>query len=236
MSGAGNPISFPILENPRCSTESCPKNFLAKGSPISAPEITVTSDRVIYSEGQVAQSLFCIRKGAVKIYKTSHGRQVLVDVILAGGMVGAIHQESHYSETVEALSGAEICQLSHESYARWMKESGECLKLLFEQTANMLVESRVRQVLMSKLSAIERLSYFIARFATESLKLNPNQTRLMVPFKLSRADYADLVGTSVESVVRMLKELCERDILKIRAKEIEIKNFPKLKEVAGIGR
>jgi CRP/FNR family transcriptional regulator len=114
-----------------------------------------------------------------------------------------------------------------------MKESPELEHRLLKQALNELDEARDWMVTLGRKTAAEKVASFLFLIATH---LDPEATgenrRFDLP--LSRADIADFLGLTIETVSRQMSKLKADGVISIVAnRHIEVAKLSKLKACCG---
>ncbi len=114
--------------------------------------ISKGSHEVLFREGEVAQSLYIIKRGQILCLKLSKDRLIPVFRAQAGDIIGenAIITSSAYGYSAITLTTTELLEIPSESFKQIMAKSPSWLMDLtgtmvqrFENTANLIAENRV---------------------------------------------------------------------------------------------
>lgn len=195
---------------------------------------SLTSDRKLYTysqgefifrDGDFANFIYFVEKGSVKTYKhNDHHKELILEIYNKGDFFGyqAVLEEREYSVFAASLEDTEIYKIPKEDF----------LKLLY---GNPAVASRFIKMISRNLSDKEeqlvKLAYDSVkkRVAGQLVKLcksNPGNT-----IHLSRGDFANLIATSKETLVRVLSSLKEDGIIDSDGTNIKILEISKLIEL-----
>jgi len=114
--------------------------------------VTKGTHEVLFKEGDVARSLYIVKRGTVICLKRSKDRLIPVFRAEAGDVVGenAILGNSPYGYSAITVTNAELIEIGSSSFSQILKQSPEWLVGLtstmvqrFENTANLVAENRV---------------------------------------------------------------------------------------------
>ena len=172
--------------------------------------------KLIFYEGGVPTGAFIIESGRAKIYKTGlDGKEQIFYIYKSGDILGyhALLCDEPYEDACEAL---EDCEISFISAPKFDKLLNEIPKLRFLLIQNLSHEFGVLVntiTILAQKSLRERLALYLL-----ILKQRYNDQSI----KLSRSDLSNLIGTSRESMGRLLKEFKEEKLILINKRNIEI--------------
>ena len=187
-----------------------------------------------------------IMSGVAKLSKTlPDGRQQIVELQFAPDFVGRpFDEESHLN--IEAATDVHVCTFPKGVFERMLNENPEMKNRIFQQTLRQLDETREWLVTLGRKTAREKIAsflVFIARHARPAtydehgieVKAAPTpQNSIVIELPLSRADMADFLGLTIETVSRQLTSLRKTGhISMIDARHIEIPSMRALINEAG---
>lgn len=193
--------------------EGCSKTCFSKGE-------------LIFKEGAPAQHITYVRAGFIKLVKQGiGGKDFILSISKKGAYIGIqnLNQKSktNYFSAI-AVTDSEVCFIDIECFARLLKQNGtfatEVITTIFSDQMNYFdrLVNNVQQQLPGRLA--NTLSYF----RNEVYNTNPFN------LNLTKTELAALIGTSRESVSRILKEFQETEIVKMDRKVITILDEEKL--------
>lgn len=165
---------------------------------------------VIYREGALSDSAYVVAEGAVKCYKhLPSGRRTLCAFLFSRDLFG-LSEDGHYLNTAQAVSDVTLYRLPLEELAHLLRQDGDLQFQFLSKITHELRESYRRTILVGRRDAAGRLAMFLALMAA---RLAPGTLDTHeVPLPMSRADIADFLGLSVESVSRAAADLERREI------------------------
>jgi CRP-like cAMP-binding protein len=185
--------------------------------------------QIIFYEGNPVVGLYCIQSGKVKLYKTSgDGKQQILKIAQGGDILGhsALFTETPHLSTAEVIEESDICFLDK-------------MKFLSVLQANPSVSLKLLGQLSRELSHVEEqvldLAYKSVRVRFVEFLLTLKQSfgvydegvyRLQI--SLSREELAQAIGTTVETVVRLLSEFRTEGLIEVEKKSIAIREPKKL--------
>ena len=165
---------------------------------------------VIYREGALSDSAYVVAEGVVKCYKhLPSGRRTLCAFLFSRDLFG-LSEDGHYLNTAQAVSDVTLYRLPLEELAHLLRQDGDLQFQFLSKITHELRESYRRTILVGRRDAAGRLAMFLALMAA---RLAPGTLDTHeVPLPMSRADIADFLGLSVESVSRAAADLERREI------------------------
>lgn len=177
-----------------------------------------------------------IISGIVKLSKLlEDGRQQIVGLQYAPDFLGRpLRKESLV--TAEAATNVELCVFPKSALERLMAESPELEHKLLEQSLTELDEAREWMVTLGRKTAQEKIASFLHMIAVHldpEADLDLGQARAF-DLPLSRADIADFLGLTIETVSRQLTKLRKAGVVSIETnRHITVPSLDRLNEVAG---
>jgi len=189
----------------------------------------------IFTEGTYPAGIFFIKKGKVKKYKSLNGgKEQIIYVCSEGELLGyaAFLSDEMYPDSAASLTDASIGFLSKDKLLKLLDQYDELSKMLMK---NLSHEFGV-------------LINFIATFTQKTVRERVALTLLILQEKfkddvnedneiqiiLTRADFANIVGTAVATLVRLLHDFKEENLIRTQGRKIFIKNKLQLLEIADV--
>jgi len=189
----------------------------------------------IFTEGTYPAGIYFIKKGKVKKYKSLNGgKEQILYVCSEGELLGyaAFLSEEIYPDSAASLTDATIGFVSKEKLLKLLDQYDELSKMLMK---NLSHEFGV-------------LVNFIATFTQKTVRQRVALTLLILQEKfsdsinenneiqivLTRADFANIVGTAVATLVRLLHDFKEENLIRTQGRKIVITNKLHLLEIADV--
>lgn len=196
-----------------CSALDCDQLIeLARASRKSA----AGSGAALLGESERIDRYANILSGVVKLTKTlSDGRQQIVGLQFAPDFIGRPFR-SESTLNAEAATDVALCSFPKGAIERMMQESPELERRLYRQALDELDDARDWMVTLGRKTASEKIAsllLMIARHAEPSMAADRNSARFDLP--LTRADIADFLGLTIETVSRQLTRLRNDKIITI---------------------
>jgi CRP/FNR family transcriptional regulator len=184
-------------------------------------------------EKMPVESYATVIRGVVKLTKTlEDGRQQIVGLQFAPDFIGRLHADEN-GVSSEAASDVHLCRVPKATMERLVKSNPALAERLMSQTMRELDEARDWMVTLGRKTAAEKVASFLLLIATH---LDPEVTgesrRFDLP--LSRADIADFLGLTIETVSRQMSRLKADGVISIVAnRHIDVPRLARLKACCG---
>ena len=161
--------------------------------------------QTIIDEGESAESLFNITGGAVKLYKLlPDGRRQITGFLFQGDFLGiALNQEYAYS--AEAVSDVTLCRFPRVRFEALLDEFPKLEKQLLEVASNELAQAQDQMLLLGRKTAREKVVSFLLSVSERARQRGDAPSPISLP--MSRADIADYLGLTTETVSRTFTNL-----------------------------
>ena len=167
----------------------------------------------VIGQGETVTSYANIVRGVVKLSKMmADGRQQIVGLQFAPDFLGRpFIAESALS--AEAATDAEICHFPRAVMDRLVARAPDLGHRLHRQALQELDEARDWMLTLGRKTAQEKVASFLYMIATHNDPETVDQSVFDLP--LSRADIADFLGLTIETVSRQFTRLRKEDVIRI---------------------
>ncbi|MCO5063288.1 MAG: Crp/Fnr family transcriptional regulator [Rhizobiaceae bacterium] len=175
-----------------------------------------TEGEVLVGDAQDVERYSNLLSGVVKLTKTlSDGRQQIVGLQFAPDFIGRpFRAESDL--TAEAATGVELCSFPRRAIERMMADQPDLEHRLLQQTLKELDQAREWMLTLGRKSASEKVASFLLMIARNINPAGgPGTRNVAFDLPLSRADIADFLGLTIETVSRQMTRLRTEDIIRI---------------------
>jgi CRP/FNR family transcriptional regulator len=187
------------------------------------------SERVLYDEGAASAFVYCLHKGFVKLFKLGANEGEVI-VRLAGpkdifGYLSCIDEDNH-SVTAQTLTEVTACMIPSRVFRALMKTNPQVWEPMTRKIIRDLRHAREEIVFRTHMSATCR----IARLLKSFLDHAAGDLTLSIPVK--RLEMAQLIGTTPETISRVLRGLHDEGIVCLDNQQISVKHQARLDELA----
>lgn len=187
---------------------------------------------ILFREGDPSGRVFTLTDGSLKLYKfLPDGRCHVVGFMYPGEFLGISIDDEH-AFTAQVLEDSELCSFSRGRFDNFLQKHPAMEAELYRMAAHELSAAQQQLVLLGRKTATERLASFLLLLADRSEQVTGKTSRF-VCLPMSRADIADYLGLTKETVSRVLSTLRAARLIRLRAvNEIEILDRPTLAQVS----
>jgi CRP/FNR family transcriptional regulator len=190
----------------------------------------------LYREGDDFQSVYAVRSGTLKAYKTTDdGKEQVTGFYFPGEILGmdGISNNTHAS-SAKALETAAICEIPFTSLEKLSSLMPSLQRHFFQLMSREITEDQQLITLLSKNSADERVASLMLSISTRYARRKLSATQFRLP--MSRVDIGNYLGLTVETVSRVFSRMQKMDILQVDNKEICILDVTGLQKMANLGK
>lgn len=183
----------------------------------------------LYAEGKRPKSLFFIKKGRVKTFKTNEdGKEYITNLFSDGDFLGyhALLESTLYDDNAEVLDETEIAIIPKDEFLEAVFNDLTIAHKFIKLISQSVKDQEERLIQLAYSSLRKRVAKALIDISAK-LKVGNNNT----PISISRDDIAHYVGTATESLIRTLSDFKSEKLIEIREGKIRIENFDKLKNL-----
>ena len=185
----------------------------------------------IFEEGQPALFIHFLFVGRVKIVKAAPDRDLILEILGPGEPVGAVavYEERPFPATATALEPSGTVSIPAREFFHLVEKRPEITRRLLAGLTLRLMALNRRLADMT--GSVE---YRAARlFATLAERLGQQRSGgTFIPLRLSRQEIADLVGTTIETAIRIMSRWQKDGILDTDKDGFLIRKIGDLREIA----
>jgi CRP/FNR family transcriptional regulator len=185
----------------------------------------------IFEEGEPALSIHFLFVGRVKIVKAAPERDLILEILGPGEPVGAVavFEQRPFPATAVALEASGTVSIPEREFFHLIEKRPEITRRLLAGLTLRLMALNRRLADMT--GSVE---YRAARlFATLAERLGQNRADgIFVPLRLSRQEIAELVGTTIETAIRVMSRWQKDGLVETDRDGFLIRRIAELKEMA----
>lgn len=204
-------------------------DFLEKIDSISLMR-TYSKGRIIFMEGEPGEAFYYIKSGLVKISKlSSDGREHILHILNEGHVFAEVtlFSNSPYPATAEILEDAQIGIIKNNDLEKLIVENPELSLELIKYLNKRLVEAQNKVRNLALYDTFGRTAQALVKLAEDYGKKTSQGIEL--DLNLSRQELANIVGTTRETVIRVLAAFKKEKSIELEKSTIVIKNVDKIK-------
>ena len=180
---------------------------------------------IIVKSGDEIRNLICIKEGLIKIYR-SHKRNsdqiISISKPFEFTYLLSIFSDTHYNYNISALEDTTVCFISLDNIMKMISENGSFALSLLQKLSTATDNVIKNFTNLNQKNLRGRVAYILLFFADEIYKSQ------IFNLPVSRKEIAELIGMTAENVIRIMSEFRKEGIIRIRTKEIEIKDYQRL--------
>lgn len=188
---------------------------------------------VLFAEGEPARGVYMLRSGSATVsISSTEGRVVILRVVRAGEVLGlnAVLRDSPYEATVKTLQPSRVNFIPRAELMKLVENSdngvASVVKLLSRELDQLT--DRARSLLLPQ-TARARLAQLLLQFSEEP----QGKSRSRVIDKVfTHEEIAQMIGSSRETVTRLLASFSRQQIVLITSVSIFIRDRTALEEMA----
>lgn len=163
---------------------------------------SVSKGQVFIDEGEPANDFFSITSGTVKLFKLlPNGRQQITGFATGGGFLG-LAVSNGYAFSAEAIGTVHLCRFPRSKLLVLLEAFPQLEQRLLQIACNELVTAQEQMLLLGRKTARERVASFLVTQPHDTISSHHPVDRIALP--MIRADIADYLGLTIETVSRML--------------------------------
>lgn len=192
----------------------------------------ISAGEEVIGQGERVSSYSNILNGVVKLSKMmADGRQQIVGLQFAPDFLGRPFL-GESTITAEAATDTEICTFPRPLIDRMVGEAPDLERKLHIQSLKELDEARDWMLTLGRKTAQEKVASFLHLIATHIDPENESASTFDLP--LSRADIADFLGLTIETVSRQMTKLRKDGIIVIENnRHVVVPDLNRLRYAAG---
>jgi len=200
-----------------------------------AEHATFAAGNVLIREGDPAVHVFNITSGSVRVYKLlADGRRQITGFLFTGDFLGLATGDT-YVFSAEAVESATVCRFRKTEYRALIRDCPTLETTLLDRANHELAAAQNQMLLLGRKTALER----IATFLLDLPSLDPARVipEGHVHLPMTRAEIADYLGLTIETVSRVLTRLKTQGVIRlVSLSELRIEQPEVLRNLAdGVG-
>lgn len=189
--------------------------------------------KTIFNEGSYPSGIFYIESGKIKKYKADRdGREQIIYICSSGELLGypALLSEETYSDSATTLEDSTIAFIPKADFLQVLNQSSELATRLLKNLSHEfgVLENSIAAFAHKTVRERVALSLLILKEKFKD-KTKENEP---VEIILSREDFSNMVGTAVETLVRLLHDFKDEGLIETEGRKIRVLNAKALVKIA----
>jgi len=181
----------------------------------------------IFTEGTLPSGIFYLQSGKVKKYKMDNdGREQIIYIYNAGEFFGysSVLSESTYGDTAVAIENAIISFITIKDFNEILDESSSFSRLLLKSLSHEFGVLANLMAVLSQRTVRERVALNLLILHDKYKVDGVAHTYIM----LSRSDLANMAGTVIETLARVLHDFKYDKLISTDGRKIQLLNIERL--------
>jgi CRP/FNR family transcriptional regulator len=188
---------------------------------------------LLYAEGEQPRGLFILCYGSAKLTISSGaGKKLITRRVEPGDALGlaSVLSGNLYKATAETVTPSQLKFVKRDDFLRF---TGEYRDVSFNIARQLIEEcesdaDQIRALGLAN-SAAEKLAYLLLSWCDTSGSLSASGVR--VPVAMTHEEISQMIGTSRETVSRLLKSFKEKKIITVRGSSMTVHRRDELEEL-----
>lgn len=195
--------------------------------------VNLKAGQTLFHEGDPASRVFTLTRGMIKLYKLfADGRCHVTGFLHRGDFLG-ITVDDHHAFSAEAIEDAQLCSFPRNLFDDFVANHSGMERELYHKAEHELAAAQQQMVLLGRKTAVERVASFLLLAATQARR-ETSSTTTIVHLPMLRSDIADYLGLTKETVSRMLSQLIQSRLIRLKKQDtVEIRDWAALERCAG---
>jgi CRP-like cAMP-binding protein len=160
---------------------------------------------MLFNEGDGSDLMYTVLTGRVKVFKTTpRGTDVILELFGPGDPVGAVavYESRPYPASALALEPTSCLVIPRQAFFSLLEGYPSMVRGLLVGLTHRLVELTNRLTELSGGRVEGRLARFFLKLGTDMGQAR--EGGLFIPLALSRQELADMIGTTIETSIRIM--------------------------------
>ncbi len=189
---------------------------------------------LLFLEGQAARGAYIVCSGRVKLSTTSRDGKTLILRIAQAGEVLGLHATvsgKPYELTAETLQPCQLDFIKRDDFLRFLQNHADaCLNAAQHLSQNCQDAYEMIRSLGLSHSVSEKVARLLLEWAADG---ENTKEGIRIKVSLTHEEMAQLVGTSRETVTRVLGEFREKHLAQLRGSTLMIQDKAGLEKLIG---
>jgi len=194
----------------------------------AAYEVQYSQGEGVFLQDDPVRHVFLVKSGMVKVTQVSQcGKETLLRVERSGGLIDDVSGAAHrHSLTARAMESCSLLVWDASVFEYFSRDN-----TVIQHNASAIIRARLgtlqeRFCDFTTLRVPQRLARLVIQLSTETREGS------LIPIMLSREELAQMTGTSLFTVSRLLSSWAESDILTVDRRSVVIEDILSLQQIA----
>ena len=185
--------------------------------------------QALYFEGHRPKTVYYIKSGKVKIYKSNEdGKELITAICGAGDFLGYTYilEETNYKENAQVLENAELMLIPKDDFITLISGDAQVARQFIKLITRNVLDKEESLLMLAYNSLRKKVAYqliqVLEKFKNESSKNVIN---------ISRENLAQTAGIATESLIRTLSDFKSEKLIDLQGSSITILNEARLRNL-----
>ncbi|SRR5215204_1885033 len=194
---------------------------------------------VLFMEGQTSQGVYILCQGRIKLSTCSRdGKVIILQIAEPGEVLGlsAVVSGSPYEVTAEVIEPCQISFVRKNDFLRLLQQHTDaCLNAARQLSQNyQTAHEQICSLGLSSTVADKLAKLFLGWCGAHGSGTYNGNGTVHLKINYTHEEIAEMIGTSRETVSRLLKNFRERKLISLKGSDLVIHDRRRLESVAGI--
>ena len=160
--------------------------------------------QTLFTQEDSAEYVFALVAGVVSCsHYLADGRRQIIAFLFPGDYIGMAAGE-RYSYTAEAVTEGQICRFPRDPFIKLLTKFDDVEQHCFKEVSNELAEAQKHVLILGQKDATERVASFLLMLDERENRYGAHDD---IEIPMRRADIADYLGLTIETVSRIMTKL-----------------------------
>jgi CRP/FNR family transcriptional regulator len=194
-------------------------------------QVYIRSGKTIFTEGNVADEVFGVSQGVVRLYKLlPDGRRQVLAFALPGDFLGMPLVE-RYNFSADAIGEVTLCRFARAELIKFIQSSPNITRRLIEFAIRELDMAQDQLLLLGNGSAEEKVAIFLVSWRDRLAHITSFSEAIPLPMR--RQDIADFLGLKLETISRTLAKLEQKNAIRVVPKGVFLTGLERMHLITG---
>ena len=190
------------------------------------------TNAALLTEGEVPRGVYVSCSGRCKLSVQARDGKTIITKITSGRQMLGLSAILSGGQSLVTVTTIELCQvkfIERESFLLWMERHSEaaltCAKMLAHEVTTSFDD--VHDLLLAR-SSTEKLARLLLSWVSDE----PRNRELRVSTEFTHEEISQMIGSSRETVTRLLSEMKRKDLIRLEGATLVIPNRIALQAIA----
>lgn len=189
----------------------------------------VPQGEAVFEQGQAATSFYLLLSGRLKVTQvTDDGQQIIVRMVHPGDLFGFARalQRVDYPARATAVAESQVLSWPNELWPQFVEQNAQLAANAIQTIGKQLEEAHTRIREMSTEEVERRIAHVVLRLSERAGR--KEEGGIQINFPISRQDIAQMTGTTLHTVSRILSAWETRGLVEGGRQKLLIRDLKKL--------